>query len=216
MRNRNLARLCTVALLTLAAIGAVSWPAQAAWKIEDVKWRFYGRGNIGFGENGTLRYTDTTFVSAAPARVDTTTAWTMLDCDNMPLTTQGANAADSLAAGYLIIVADSTVASSVNFKNTTVTIQVNYGFNSAAWQNFAAAYSPLATDGTKALIVPLFERLAAITTDVGIDYLHPHDIFAPQMRALVTWGTAAAAPMSRIRIKKFITSQTVTRQGIDY
>jgi len=210
-------------VLSLLAFAA---PAFAGWKLDDkVKWRHFGRGDIGFSENGfatatstpiSPRGSDTLWVSAAPARVDTTSEWSMLDCDTEPLTTQGANTADSLAAAYFIIAADSNVASTVNFKNTTVTFQVNYGFNAGNWQTiFGAAISTLPTDGTKTLIVPIFRRLAAITTDLGIDLGHPGDAFAPRMRALVTWGTAAAAPQCRIRIKKWAGGYDVKQEQME-
>ena len=170
--------------LALTALALVSFTAtaNAGWSYESVKWRHLGRGALGFSENGTARICDTLYVSAAPARVDTTAAWSMLDCDNLFATEQGqtATTADSLAPAYVVIQADSSVASSVNFKNTTVTIQVNYGTSSAGWQTLHSALSPLATDGTKTLIVPVFQRLLSITTDLGIDLTMPGSCFAPQ------------------------------------
>lgn len=214
MRNRNLARLCTVALLILAALTSLPSRSDAGWSYEGVRWRMLGRGAIGFGQGSSPPGgTDTTYVSGAPARSDTTTSWNMLDCEHLPLETQGANAADSVASAYVVVVGDSSVASSINFKNTTVTLQVNYAQSSTGWQTIYSALSPLATDGTKALIVPIFSRLAAITTDLGIDYTHPGDSFAPAMRAIVTWGTAAAVPSARVYIKKYSGVQQIGRQG---
>lgn len=193
------------ALLILTAFAGVS---EASWDYQigengGPKWRHFGRGDIGFSENGSLRYSDTLYVSAAPARVDTTTEWSMLDVDAIGYIEQGSAAADSIASAYFVIQGDSTVASTVSFKNTTVTLQVNYGRNNAGWVTVRSALSTLATDGTKTLIVPIWDRLAAITTDLGIDLAHPFDSHAPRMRALVTWGTSAAVPSAIVGIKKF-------------
>lgn len=196
------------ALLTLTALVTFSSPSEAAWKWEygangGPKWHHTGRGDLGFSENGTTRSSDTLYVSAAPARADTTTEWTMLDVDAIGYIEQGSATADSVASAYFVIQSDSTTASTVNFKNTTVTLQVNYGQNIGGWSTVRSALSPLATDGAKILIVPIWDRLAAITTDLGIDLAHPFDSHAPRMRAIVTWGTSAAAPSSAIGIKKF-------------
>lgn len=193
------------ALLLTVAFASSS---QAAWKMElgangGPKWHHTGRGDLGFAEYGTTRSSDTLYVSAAPARADTTTEWTMLDVDPIGYVEQGSAAADSVASAYFVIQGDSTVASSINFKNTTVTLQVNYGQNNAGWGTVRSALSPLATDGAKTLIVPIWDRLAAITTDLGIDLAHPFDSHAPRMRAIVTWGTAAAVPSAICGVKKF-------------
>jgi hypothetical protein len=49
----------------------------------------------------------------------------------------------------------------------------------------------------------VFQRLASITTDLGIDLTMPGTCFAPQMRALVTWGASSAVPSARVYVKKF-------------
>lgn len=189
--------------LTALALASFTATANAGWTVEDVKWRHFGRGNLGFSEQGTSRMSDTMYVSAAPARADTTASWSMLDVDAIGYIEQGSAAADSIASAYFVIQADSSVASSVNFKNTTVTLQVNYGQSSAGWMTVRSALSPLATDAAKILVVPIWDRLAAITTDLGIDLAHPFDSHAPAMRAIVTWGTSAAVPSARVVIKKF-------------
>lgn len=212
--------------LLVASLAAWAGSAHAGWTLDDkVRWRHFGRGDIGFSEAGfatslsnpvTPRGSDTMYVCAAPARVDTTTEFSLLDCDAQPTTSQGATAVDSLVGAWFIIVADSNVASTVNFKNTTVTFQVNYGGNAGNWQTVFSAVSTLATDGTKNLIVPIWRRLAAVSTDLGIDYTYPDAIMAPRVRALVTWGTSSAAPQCRIRIKKWATGPVIQRQGSDF
>jgi len=215
MTNRTFVRWATSALLTLGLILVAVAPASAAWKYEPIKWRHGNAGALGFSVPQPNLYSDTTFISAAPARADTTTAWSMLDSEPFPGVENGATAttADTIAAGYVVIAGDSTVASTVDFTNTTVTIQVNYGVNSTGWQTIQSATSPLATAGTKALLVPMYQRLGAITTDLGIDFKHPGDIFAPQVRAIVTWGTAAAVPSARVYVKKWVGRNVIQRDA---
>ena len=80
------ARLMQVALVASSLL-MLSATAHAAWKVEDLRWRMLGRQAIGFSaSNPVINGTDTSFVAAAPARLDTTTSWSMLDCDNVSLT----------------------------------------------------------------------------------------------------------------------------------
>lgn len=193
-----------LAMVFVAVLAGSAFASNAVWRtgaVGTVKWRHAGAGALGFSQPAA-GFSDTTYVSAAPARADTTTEWSMEDVMPVGVDEFGSAAADSLTPAYFIIQADSSVASSVNFKNTTVTFQVNYGLSTTGWQTVYSALSPLATDGVKTLIVPIFQRLAAITTDVGIDFKHPGDIFAPRVRAIVTWGTSAAVPSATVRIKK--------------
>lgn len=215
MLNRLTARWLVPALLSIAALLCFSTPADAAWKLENVKWRMNGRQAIGFGAPDG-RGTDTTYVSAAPARADTTTEWSMIDAEPYAFGNGIPTTADSVFAGHVIVAGDSAVASTVDFTGTTVTLQVNYGDRAGGWQNFASAISPLPTAGTKSVFIPLLARNVSITADIGPDYLSPGQIFAPRLRAIVTWGTSAAVPSARVRVRKWIgigTAETKEKAG---
>src|SRR5690349_3642218 len=134
MLNRLLRRWLLPALGLMFLVSAL--PAHAAWTYEPVKWR---RQNNATGYNGgvygippTIPF-DTTFVSAAASRVDTTAEWNMLDTEPQSPTTIGGTAADSSQVAAVVVCGDSTVASTFAWAATTVTIQVNYGVNGAGW-----------------------------------------------------------------------------------
>ncbi|HXJ68250.1 MAG TPA: hypothetical protein VNM39_05045, partial [Verrucomicrobiae bacterium] len=148
MLNR-LVRRWLLPALALLFVG-LALPAHAAWNYEPLKWRHFGRGDLGFSEGSVVpRGSDTTYVSAAAARVDTTTEWNMLDAEPQTPTSIGGTAADSSQIGAVIVCGDSTVASTFTWAATTVTIQVNYGQQNTGWTTVGAAISPLGTTTQK-------------------------------------------------------------------
>jgi hypothetical protein len=193
--------------ITLGAL-----PAKAAWTYEPVKWR---RQNNATGYNGgvygipTTVPFDTTYASAAAARVDTTAEWNMLDAEPPAAVSGSATTADSTQVAAVVVAGDSTVASTFAWAATTVTVQVNYGQSNTGWTTVGAAISPLGTTTQKAILAPLF------TTPVGTAHIGSttfnaaFNIFAPRCRALVTWGTAAAVPMARVYVRKWVAAGSV-------
>ncbi len=202
MLNRTLTRWLLPALLMLVAV-----PAFAAWNYEAVKWRHFGRGDLGFSEGSvTPRGSDTLYVSAAAARVDTTTAWNMLDAEPSPTGTIsiGGATADSTQVGAVIVVGDSAVASTFAWGATTMQLQVNYGANSTGWTSVGSTISPLATTTQKSIVFPIW-NLPVATAHLGSTTFNAtYNVFAPNVRALITWGTAAAVPQARVYVRKWI------------
>jgi hypothetical protein len=223
MLNRIMARWLMPALLVIVALSAFSPPADAAWTITkrgDINWRHRGAGAIGFGQPAS-GFSDTSSVSAAPARLDTTTEWSMLNCDNMTVGAQGTVTEDSLAPAYFILQADSSVASSVAYTTTAIQFQVNYGSSDVGWVSTnGTAYPHNFTNLAKIVHQPIWSRVSglldkdAMAEAGGATTGATPGIFAPRMRAIVTWGTAAAVPTCRIFVKKWVTEQAITHQGV--
>ena len=203
--RQNLTRwmLSALALVTLA----LAVPAHAAWNYESVKWHFQGRQAIGLaGQPGFGGVGDTTWLSAAPSRSDTSGSWNMLDAEPSPTGTIsiGGATADSTQVGAFIIAADSTVASTLAWLATTVQFQVNYGSNSTGWTNVGSTISPLGTTTQKALIFPMWQ-LPVTTAHLGSTAFNAtYNIFAPNVRAIVAWPASAAVPMARCYVRKWI------------
>ena len=197
--------------LVLAFVGvlALTAPALAAWNYESVMWQ---RSNNATGTKGGVYGIpprvpfDTLYVTGAAARIDTTAAWNMLDSEPSPTGTIsiGGATADSSQVGAFIIAADSSVASTLAWAATTVQFQVNYGLNASGWTSVGSTISPLGTTTQKALIFPMW-NLPVATAHLGsTSFNATYNIFAPQVRAIVTWGAAAAAPQSRAFVRKWL------------
>jgi len=211
MRHKFLRWLAPALFVLVGFIGLVP-SAHAAWTYEPLKWRHFGRGDLGFSEGSvTPRGSDTTYVSAAAARVDTTTEWNMMETEPQTPTSIGGTAADSSQIGAVIVTGDSAVASTFTWAATTITIQVNYGSQNTGWTTVGAAISPLGTTTQKAIIAPMIPcpvgtaHLGSTTFNAAYNY------YAPRCRALVTWGTAAAVPSARVYVRKWIGSSVVAQ-----
>jgi hypothetical protein len=215
MLNRIKARWLTPALLVVAAFVGFAPSAKATWSYEQLRWRHFGRGDIGFSENGPVtptsnpvspRGSDTLYVSGAAARVDTSTAFNMLDSEPSPTgaVSIGGSTADSSQVGAVILAADSTVLSTLAWAATICQFQVNYGQNSTGWTSVGSTISPLGTTTQKALVFPMWQ-LPVTTAHLGsTTFNSTYNIFAPQVRVLITWGTAAAVPSARLYVRKWV------------
>lgn len=200
--RQNLTRwmLSALAVVTIA----LAVPAHAAWNYESVKWHFQGRQAIGL--LGVAGIGDTTFLSAAPSRSDTSAAWNMLEAEPSPTGTIsiGGATADSSQAGAFIISADSSVASTLAWLATTVQFQVNYGTSSTGWTSVGSTISPLGTTTQKALIFPMW-NLPVATAHLGSTTFNAtYNIFAPSVRAIVAWPASAAVPQARCYVRKWL------------
>lgn len=134
----------------------------------------------------------------------------MMDSEPQSPTSIGGTAADSSQIGAVIVCGDSTVASTFTWAATTVTIQVNYGQSNTGWTTVGAAISPLGTTTQKAIIAPMI-ALPVGTAHIGSTTFNAaYNFFAPRVRALVTWGTAAAVPMARVYVRKWVAAGAVT------
>lgn len=203
--RQNLTRwmLSALALVTLA----LAVPAHAAWNYEQVKWHFQGRQVIGLaGPAGFGGVGDTTWLSAAPSRSDTTAAWSMLDAEPSPIgaVSLGASTVDSSQVGAVIIAADSSVASTLAWLATTVQLQVNYGVNASGWTNYGPTISPLPTTTQKAAYFPILQFPVGTAHLGSTTNYHTYGIFAPSVRAIVAWPASVAVPMARVYVRKWI------------
>lgn len=204
MKQRITRALFGALLLTTALVAT----ANAAWVYQPVKWTHPGLtssqdGTLFANHKGFVR--DTTWLPMAAAKVDTTAEFSLSDAELIGPAEYGrtSTTADTLVGAWVLLVADSNVASSVNWKNTTVTLQVNYG-SGAGWQT-APTLTVTMTDGQKVLPIPLVASVPALTNDIPVDLTTPVLAFgAPRYRAIVTGGTSVAAPMTRVYVKKFI------------
>ena len=210
MQHRTL-RWLAPALLALAFVVGLVGSASAAWNYESVKWRRqnnatgYNGGVYGIPPNG-VGLLDTTYVSAAAARVDTTNAWNMLEAEPSPTGTIsiGGATADSSQVGAVIVSGDSSVASTFAWGATTMQLQVNYGSNSTGWTSVGGTISPLATTTQKAIVFPIW-NLPVATAHLGSTTFNAsYNVFAPAVRAIITWGTAAAVPSARVYVRKWL------------
>jgi hypothetical protein len=214
------------ALCALVGFVGFAPSAHAAWTMEALKWKRWTPVAVPYSYGGHVFTQDTTWVSGTTTSglTDTTSSWSMLDADVMPASDYGtvATTGDSTIAGYFIVTADSNVASTVIFKATTVQFQVNYGTNNGGWQTFSAAAYPIAPDdGVKVICVPLLSRFLSITNDLGpttgAALSQPNTIFAPNVRAIVSWGASnTAVPMARCYVKKYIKNINVQRSSQPY
>lgn len=204
-------RWLALALVVLASVLGFVGQAHAAWRMEDLPFRMLGRQAIGFSARNTMiGGVDTLFVAAAPARADTSMEFSLLDCENLSTAQYGVTTTDSVACAYIVIQADSNVASTITFKATTVTLQVNYGDSPAGWTPATGAFSALPADNAKSFSVPIFENATfGQAVLVGSRSL----VFAPRARVIVTWGASAVAPQSRLFIKKNAGMQQINRAG---
>ena len=208
--NRNLTRWLMPALFALSTVLA-AMPAHAAWSYDPVKWH---RQNNATAYNGGVYgippclcgQFDTTFVSAAASRVDTTGSWSMLDAEPSPLgsVSLGATTVDSTQTGAVVIAGDSTVASTFAWGATAIQLQVNYGSNAAGWTSYGPSISPLPTTTQKAAYFPILQYPVATAHLGSTTNYHTYGMFAPAMRAIVTWGAAAAVPSARVFVRKWI------------
>lgn len=203
-----------LALLCVLGVAASAGDALAYWKLQPVKWTHPGTTphsdfTVVAGLRGWAR--DTLTIPMAAAKVDTSAEFSLLDCDMPTPIDYGrtATTGDSTAFAFVCLVADSGVASSVNWKNTTVALQVNYG-DGAGWQT-GLSWATLPTDGQKVNILPIWSSLSALTNDLPVDLTSPLGLVAPRARIIVTGGTAVAAPQTRIYVKKFYRNVTIDK-----
>jgi hypothetical protein len=207
------------ALCALVGFVGFAPSAHAAWTMEALKWKRWTPVAVPYSYGGHVFTADTNWVSGTTTGglVDTTSAWSMLDCDIVNIGDAGEVALDSTLAATFIIAADSNVASTVIYKATTVKFQVNYGTNNGGWNDLTTAYGGLPTDAIKHLLIPIFAAARVVTADLGVDYNFPGGCFAPNMRAIVSWGASnTAVPMARCYVRKYIRNINVNRQSQPY
>src|SRR5690349_14708580 len=140
-------RFAVTALAALALLSAfLARPAAAYqggnyWVHENINWLHQRTWNTPAGAaSGSANVIgsssqDTTFLPMAASQPDTSGSFTLTDCMPFAANQLGRAGAlsDSTVVAWIVIASDSTVASSVNFKNTTVALQLNLGQNSANW-----------------------------------------------------------------------------------
>lgn len=191
-------RFVHCALLAAIALVVTAPLAHARWsEPQDISW-WRARSNT---VQGFPNRADTLYTPIAASKADTSAAFNLLDSDLPGIWALGKSAADSTQVGWLVILGDSTVTNTVNFKATTCAIQVNWGASSIGWTT-AVTYTSAQTDGTKFWAIPLFASLGALT-DYGIDAAQVGYLFAPSLRVIVTGGSSATVPMARIRLIKY-------------
>ena len=198
---KHLTRIA-LAMLLVTAFAAT---AHADWNTVPVMWKHWGLTESNAATFSGLRgwMRDTTYIPMAAAKVDTSAAFSLEDVDMITNLDFGrtATTGDSVASAYVVLVADSSVASSVNWKDTSVKLQVNYG-QGAGWQD-AQSWALLMTDGQKVMPLPIWQATATITNDLPINLASPSLLYAPSCRVIVTGGTSVAAPQTRIFIRKY-------------
>ena len=221
--QHTLKRWLMPALMALAfAVTLAPAPVKAAWTYDPVLWRRqnnavgYNGGTYGIPANG-VGFKDTLFVSAAAARLDTTNSWSMLDAEVSPIgaVSLGATTVDSSVVATVIVAGDSTVASAFVWAATTIQLQVNYGSNASGWTSYGPSISPLPTTTQKAAYFPVFQFPVATAHLGSTTNYHTYGQYAPAMRAIVTWGTAAAVPSARVYVRKWIGNSTINKPKAD-
>ena len=190
-----------LALPALAYQGGVYWVHENEGWLHQRTWNTPAGANSGSPNVIGSSSQDTTFLPMAASQPDTSGAFTLTDCMPFAANQLGRAGAlsDSTVVAWIVIASDSTVASSVNFKNTTVALQLNMGSNSANWAT-AITYSPLETDGTKFIRIPI--SMQGKGNFFGIDYAQTGGLIGENCRLIVTGGTAVAAPMCRVYLLK--------------
>lgn len=196
------------ALLLIAAITA---PALAEFHMVPVKWTHPGvTSSTNFGavvlatHRGYVR--DTTWIPMAASRVDTTAEFSLLDCDPIPSFATGhtSTTQDTTLLAYVVLTSDSTAASSVDWDQSTVAMQVNYGDRIGGWETAFTFHGSLDwVSGQKSVRVPIAAGVTTNTTDSFADYNASLANVAPRCRLIVTGSAAVAAPSARVFVMKW-------------
>lgn len=196
--NRLTSRIALACALFVSLAVGFAATARAEWVQQDIGWLRQRSYNVGTKQ-------DSLWTTFAASKVDTSTGFNMDDVDFINLGEYGRSSGDSTQLGKLVIYADSSVASSVNFKATSCKFQINYSANSANWQDLATV-NCVNTDGKKSWLVPIYLDPAApgsATDDANVDFVSPIAIFGAQLRVIVTGGASVAVPAARLKLVKY-------------
>lgn len=201
-------RFARAALGALLLLSIFALPALAEWRLEPIKWTHPGLTSSGTSATANFKrgfVRDTTWLPAFASVADTSAEFSLMDCDPPPPAQFGTinTTIDSLPLAYVVVVADSSVASSAVW-DATVALQLNYG-KGANW-TAGKIGSPLPTAGQGALFAPIWSRLPVVTADLPIDMSSPTLNQAPRCRVIVTGGTNVAVPSMRLYVRKWVQS----------
>lgn len=191
--KRNVSRVAGL-VLALALLTVSS--AHAGWVSDQLNWV---RSNSTDG-----LYFKSQVTTGAASKVDTTESFTLDDADFPPIAV-GLNGTtlDTVVVAKLIIYGDSTAASTINFKDASVSIQANAGSNSAGWQA-ARSVATLNTDGQKYIEIPIYASNNAVSKQLYIDRTGDFSLFGNSFRAILTEGaTGSAVPAMKVKLVKF-------------
>ena len=191
--KRNVSRVAGL-VLALALLTVSS--AHAGWVSDQLNWV---RSNSTDG-----LYFKSQVTTGAASKVDTTEAFSLDDADFPPIAV-GLNGTtlDTVVVAKLVIYGDSTVASTINFKDASVSIQANAGSNSSGWQA-ARSVATLNTDGQKYIEIPIYASNNAVSKQLYIDRTGDYSLFGNSFRAILTEGsTGSAVPTMKVKLVKF-------------
>lgn len=178
------ALLLTVIVATQAVAGR--------WVEQQIPWQ---RSNATDG-----LYFQSIVTTGAAAKVDTTAAFSLNDAVPFPLSLGwGGTTLDTVIVAKLVIYADSSVASSIDFGSTSVSIQANSGVNASGWQA-ARTVATLNTSGQKYIEVPIYASNNAVSKQLYIDRTGDFSLFGCQLRAIATLTGAGAVPAMKCKL----------------
>lgn len=187
---KRFSRALLGALLLTSAL--VSVASAGRWVERQVPWQ---RSNTTDG-----LYFQSPTTTGAAAKVDTTSSFSLNDAQPFPLSLGwGGTTLDTVVVAKLIIYADSSVASSIDFGSTSVSIQANSGVNASGWQA-ARTVATLNTAAQKYIEVPIYASNNAVSKQLYIDRTGDFSLFGNSLRAIVTQTGAGAIPQMKCKL----------------
>lgn len=197
-------RLTFAVLLCAAALSLAAGVAQAKWsEPEHVLWKREHWNTVG---TTMVNSPDTTWTTLAASKVDTTKAFSLLDCDTPFAGQYGmtTTTADSIPFAHVVIYGDSSVAGTLTFGQATCAVQVKWGDGPLGWTT-VKTYTCTTTDAVRAWNIPLFNELTsgAAGSTYGKDLVQENWQFAPSVRLIVTGAAGTAVQKAAIKLVKY-------------